>query len=218
MHARSRGALCALVLLVTLAACGGSPGSAESTAPATDQTTGPTTPQATPTPSPTLTVGTGTATAEPGEDSVSVPFPDVAAAATQEQSPGAMLTVRDIRVGAHDGYDRVVFELGGTGSPGWRVEYVGEAIDDPSGLPVELAGGAALQVVLLGMGYPMDTGVTEWAGGSVTLAGSTSVRQVVFRGTFEGQTQAFVGVADAGTPFRVFALTDPVRVVVDVRH
>ena len=218
MRSHSRGALCSLALVVTLAACSGSPGTVASSGPTTEQTAGTTTPQQTPTPSPTLTVGTGTATPEPGEDTGAVPFPDVAAAATQEPSSGAMLTVRDVRVGTHDGYDRVVFELGGTGSPGWRVEYVGEAVDDPSGQPVELAGGAALQVVLLGMGYPMDTGVTEWAGGPLTLPGSTSVRQVVFRGTFEGQAQAFVGVAAAGTPFRVFALADPVRVVVDVRH
>jgi len=37
----------------------------------------------------------------------------------------------------------------------------------------------------------------------------------VFDGTFEGTTAAFIGTA-ARTPFRVYALSNPTRIVVEV--
>ncbi|MGZ5400671.1 MAG: AMIN-like domain-containing (lipo)protein [Nocardioides sp.] len=37
-------------------------------------------------------------------------------------------------------------------------------------------------------------------------------------GVFEGEQQAFIGLTGVERPFRVRALADPVRVVVDVRH
>jgi hypothetical protein len=41
------------------------------------------------------------------------------------------------------------------------------------------------------------------------------VREVVWDSTFEGTSVAFVGTT-ARTPFRVYLLEDPVRVVVEV--
>nr|WP_241770029.1 hypothetical protein [Cellulosimicrobium sp. MM] len=124
----------------------------------------------------------------------------------------------DVRVGHHDGFDRVVFELGGTGTPGWRVEYVDQPTDDGKGDVVAVDGDAYLQVMISGSGYPMDTGVEEYAGPNPVRAGDDGeVEEVLLRGVFEGYTQAFVGVDDERRPFRVFSLEDPTRVVVDVR-
>jgi len=145
------------------------------------------------------------------------PFEGGTGQATAEPGGSAMLTVTDVRVGAHDGYDRVVFDLDGEGTPGWRVEYVDEALDDGSGNPVEVDGDAVLQVAITGTAMPMDSGVTEYSGDPVDGPG-TSVDQVVYRFVFEGITTAFVGVDGEPRPFRVFALEDPARVVVDVGH
>jgi hypothetical protein len=136
---------------------------------------------------------------------------------TEEASADASVTVSAIRIGGHDGFDRVVFEVGGTGTPGWDVRYVEAASSQGSGDPVDVAGDAVLQVTLTGAGYPYDTGVEEYAGGPLTGSDTSVVTEVVWDATFEGTSSAFVGTA-AQTPFRVYALTNPARVVVEVAH
>ncbi len=153
----------------------------------------------------------------PADDATApVAFPADTAADTADASDDAMLTVTDVRAGAHDGFDRVVFDLGGTGTPGWSVEYVDAAVDEGSGEPVDVDGDAVLQILITGTGMPMDTGVEEYSGAPVDLDGE-SVEQVVYRFVYEGRTAAFAGL-DEVKPFRVFALEDPARVVVDVQH
>jgi hypothetical protein len=143
-------------------------------------------------------------------------FPATAEPDTAEASAGASVTVRDIRVGRQDGFDRVVLEVGGTGTPGWDVRYVDAASSQGSGEPIDVAGDAVLQVTMTGAGYPYDTGVEEFsAAGPVTGAGTETVTEVVFDATFEGTTVAFVG-ARSRAPFRVYLLENPTRVVIDV--
>jgi hypothetical protein len=135
---------------------------------------------------------------------------------TATASADARVTVRAIRIGAHDGFDRVVFEVGGKGTPGWDVHYVDSAVSPGSGKPVPVRGGAVLQVSVTGAGYPYDTGVPEYAGkGPLTADGTKAVTEVVFGGTFEGTTSAFIGTT-ARTPFRVYRLGSPTRIVVEV--
>ena len=135
---------------------------------------------------------------------------------TGTASRDARVTVRAIRIGPHTGFDRVVFELGGTGTPGWDVRYVDAAVSPGSGKPVAVRGGAVLRVSVTGAGYPYDTGVTEYAGrGPLTAVGTHAVTEAVFDGTFEGTTSAFVGT-EARTPFRVYRLDSPARIVVEV--
>lgn len=130
------------------------------------------------------------------------------------------LSVTDVRVAAHDGYDRVVFDLDGTGSgkPGWRVEYVDRASDDGSGDAVAVDGDAILRVSLSGTAIPTDSGVEEFSGDRIEPADTDSIEEIVYRYWFEGYTTAFIGVDDAERPFRVFLLEEPMRVVVDVQH
>src|SRR5215212_5610157 len=158
-----------------------------------------------------------TADAAPTE-TVTVDAPDFVAnteADTEAASADAAVTVSAIRIGAHDGFDRVVFEVGGTGTPGWDVRYVDAASSQGSGDPVDVAGNAVLQVTVTGAGYPYDTGVEEYAGGPLTGSGTTAVTEVVWNATFEGTSLAFIGTT-AKNPFRVYALSDPARVVVEV--
>ena len=144
------------------------------------------------------------------------PFPGDTAADTAQPSAGAQVTVTAVRIGAHEGFDRVVFEFGGTGKPGWNVRYVDSAVAQGSGKPVHVTGDAVLQLSFSGAGYPYATGVTEYAGANpLAAAGTKAVTEMAFGGTFEGTTEAFIG-ARAKTPFRVYLLDSPVRVVVDV--
>ena len=162
---------------------------------------------------------TSPAAAGTGEDGTTdaPAFPADTGADTAEASADAAVTVSDIRIGAHDGFDRVVFEVGGTGTPGWDVRYVDAASSQGSGDPVDVAGQAILQVTLTGVRYPYETGVEEYAGPAVTGGGTSAVTEVVFDATFEGTSVAFVGTA-AKNSFRVYALDDPTRVVLEVAH
>ncbi|MEZ5150219.1 hypothetical protein ACFWDA_05160 [Rhodococcus zopfii] len=165
-------------------------------------------------PAPPASAGTIPTTTEPA---ASKNLPVDATDKTSPAEPGSKLTVTDIRTGTHDGFDRVVYELGGTGAPGWRVGYVDRAVQDGSGNEVEVAGGAILQVLIDGSAYPFDSGVDQYSGPQPVLAApGGSVVEVNGAGVFEGVTQSFIGIDNPGTPFSVYALTGPARLVIDV--
>jgi hypothetical protein len=152
------------------------------------------------------------------DEATAPPFAANAEPDTAEASPDAQVTVSDVRIGGREGFDRVVFEVGGEGRPGWDVQYVDQASSQGSGDPVEVAGEAVLQVTLTGVGYPYDTGVEEIpAGATLAVAGTTSVTELVYDATFEGTSVAFVGTT-ARAPFRVYLLEAPTRVVLEVAH
>jgi hypothetical protein len=217
---RSAAVLVALALAGPLAACGGDDGdertlvsgSASSSAEASPS-------QDVPTPSaaPVEPTAAPTSGGEP-QEAAPEDFPADVTADVQEDTSGGPLSVRDVRVAHHDGYDRVVFELAGRepGTAGWRVEYVDEPSQQGSGNPVEVGGAAALSVLVLGTGYPMDTGVEEPAADPALPGDLEVVEDVVLGSVYEGQYEAFVGTASR-QPFRVFRLSDPERVVIDVQ-
>jgi hypothetical protein len=210
-------AAAAAMLALTLAACSTDGGTDEDPTPtgtATSDAPSPTESSEPPAETPT---DDSTAPADESSDAP-VPFPANTEPDLADPSDGALLTVTDIRVGQHDGYDRAVLELGGTGTPGWRVEYVDRPVGDGKGDVVDVDGDAYLQVMISGSGYPMDTGVEEYSEPNPVEGGGDGViEEVRLLGVFEGYTQAFVGVDGEQRPFRVFALENPTRVVVDVR-
>jgi len=134
-----------------------------------------------------------------------------------------------VRVGQHPCYDRVVFDVNGPDAVGYSVRYVPLVQADGSGKPVPVAGGAALEVVVRASILGTDSqghrpgsrvpAVGEDLVAPSRVAGWSSVRQVAFAGSFEGQTTAAVGVRDR-LPFRVFVTTDRSyrHVVLDVSH
>jgi hypothetical protein len=67
-------------------------------------------------------------------------------------------TLVAVRAGRHAGFDRVVFEFRGPVPAARRVRYVGELVQDGSGEPVPLAGGASLEVVFQGANAHDDQG------------------------------------------------------------
>ena len=215
MTSGSRGALPALLALaLVLAGCGGDD---EQASPGTSSPA-----------SSSAADGSGTGDGTDGDsgeapadnpddgDDSGAPFPANTDPDTGEASADALVTVTDIRIGRHDGFDRVVFEADGTGTPGWDVRYVDAANSQGSGEDIAVEGGAILQVTLNGVGLPADTGVEEYSGPDrLTSADAEVVTEVVFDSTFEGTTVSFVGVTEE-TPFRAYLLEDPARVVLEV--
>lgn len=134
---------------------------------------------------------------------------------------GGQVAFTDVRVGRDGEVERVVWEFGGPGVPGWMVEYTTDPRQDGSGAPIPVTGAAALQVVITGVGIPTDVtlppGTTPYGAGPQILSpASTSVITGVFPGsTFEGQQLGVIGLQQQA-PFRVYRLQDPTRLVVEI--
>ena len=143
-----------------------------------------------------------------------MPFPADTARDT-EQPSGGQLDLVSIRVAPQQGYDRVVFELAGTGQPGWTVGYVDATRADASGDPVRVEGQAFLELGISNVDWTKPD--FKKIDAPALPAGLGVVRDVVSSVTFEAQYQAFIGTPKKA-PFRVTRLADPPRVVVDVRH
>lgn len=132
-------------------------------------------------------------------------------------SGDAGLTVTNIRIGHQPGFDRVVYDLGGTGTPGWIVQYADRAVQDGSGKPIDVAGKSILEVQILGSAYPFDSAVAPYAGPDPATEPSAPGIAGVYRNTvFEGTTQSFIGVNADRPGFIVTTLNNPTRLVIDV--
>lgn len=149
------------------------------------------------------------------DDATSPPFP--ADTSRDEAAPeGDPVVVTDIATGHHQTYDRTVFEVAGGGHAGWSTEYVDEAVAIGSAQPIEVDGNAILEINLTNTRYPSATELDTYEPGT-RFDGVHAIEEIYYGTTFEGSTQVVIGTA-AETPFRVFKLEDPNRVVVDVVH
>lgn len=134
-----------------------------------------------------------------------------------EASPGAALTVSGVRIGSQAGFDRVVYDLGGSGMPGWIVEYTGRAVQDGSGRELDVPGDSVLEVRITGSAYPFDSGVSPYAGPDpATDPAAPGIAGVTSPLVFEGVSQSFIGVTGRRPAFSVTALSNPTRLVVDI--
>lgn len=127
------------------------------------------------------------------------------------------------RIGQQTCYDRLVIDIAGTPAPGYIVRYT-EGLRQPgSGNPIPVSGGAVLTITALAPAYDGNGNMTvPWRAGTriANPAGFQTFRDVVFAGTFEGETTIGLGVR-ARLPFRVFTLAGPgsgTRLVIDVAH
>ena len=137
------------------------------------------------------------------------PFTVFAKAGPATTSGTAVL--EHVRVGRHQGFDRVVFEFR-AGTPAWSAKYVPQVIHDGSGLPVRLPGSAFIQVVF------RHTRVDRASAGTAPITRTPrfgSLVQVKESGDFEGVVSFGLGLRRK-VGFRGFRMTAPSRVVVDV--
>ncbi|MCX5043688.1 hypothetical protein OG921_10980 [Aldersonia sp. NBC_00410] len=159
---------------------------------------------------PAATAGTATTT-------TTEPIPADNADKSAEHTTDADLTVRDLRIGRQDGFDRVVYEFGGTGTPGYRASYVHSAVQDGSGKPIEVPGESILQVSITGTSYPFDSGIEPYSGANPLAEPSAEVVNAAYLGAvYEGVTRSVIGVRGAKPAYRISTLSNPTRLVVDI--
>lgn len=129
--------------------------------------------------------------------------------------PGQEIT--GVRIGVQEGFDRVVLDLTGKEPQlGWSASFQPEAIADPSGEPLEMEGEEFLEVSVAGIDWTRES-PKRYDGAAVMAGSATVVTQVNFGGLFEGRQQVIIGLK-SHTAYRVFALSGPARIVIDVRH
>jgi hypothetical protein len=141
-------------------------------------------------------------------------FPASTADDSGEQQRGATaetgddMLVTGLRLVPQNGYDRVIVDLNTHGISSWTARYT-EA-STPAGDPVAVAGDSFLRLGL----FTQNSSAEPVA---AVLGESGVVAEVRSTGALGGYQEVLIGVRGAPAPFRTFGLTDPGRIVVDIR-
>lgn len=218
---RLLGALGAASLLISGCGAGSDTVTQVTTTPGADGGTT-TTPPAPTTTDPSTGAGDETSPAAPGTTPAE-PAPTNTDPVTDPAGPTAPAAVlKNIRWADRGTYDRVVLDFSGSFG-GYTVQYVPELTEDPTGDPVPLAGGAVLAVVVQGatrnnaFQTSDTTPLSTYGGPDKVVPGLASVKEVADAGDFEAVLTFGIGV-DHTAGFKVFKLTGPDRLVIDVAH
>ena len=130
----------------------------------------------------------------------------------RSDDPAKALALTGMRAARHEGFARVVLEFSGEGTPGlWRAAWTEEAVEQGRGLPIQVEGEAVLDLVI--DGTPMTASESSYPSGTHTRAGDLDV---VSDGTFEDNTHVVIG-APTARQFQIGFISDPVRMVIDIR-
>lgn len=125
--------------------------------------------------------------------------------------------ITDVRVGTHDGYDRVVFEFA-AGLPDAVIEgALRPFYADPSGLEIDVAGTAFLKVTMHGASKVSPDGGVTYSGATDFEPGFDQLVQLVEGGDFEAVSTWYLGLNGGGC-IRVLTLAAPSRLVIDIEH
>ena len=137
--------------------------------------------------------------------------------ATEKQRADAPVAVlREVRAAEQQGFDRVVFEFEGSAVPGYRIGYQDRPVQCGSGEPVEVAGGAWLQVQLLPAQAHTEAGEPTVRERERRLD-LPVVKEIESTCDFEADVTWVLGI-DSRRAYRVQELASPARLVVDVGH
>lgn len=127
------------------------------------------------------------------------------------------VTLRDVRVGVNQGFDRLVLEFLGSDVPGYRVEYVDRPVRHcASGDAVSIAGDGLLAITLRGTQAHDERGEVTVSPRERRLQ-MPLVKEYEFTCDFEGEVQVVLGVASPNR-YRVTELQNPTRLIVDVQQ
>lgn len=114
-----------------------------------------------------------------------------------------------------DGIDRLSFQFSGA-APGYRAEAVPRVTAGPEGDVVEVSGDSFLQVSFSSTTPNAEGAIAEGVPTNTDLS-LPALRQIVLVYNVAGDVRFGVGVEGAAPTFRVVPLTDPTRLVLEVR-
>ncbi len=140
--------------------------------------------------------------------------PSTAATASAWREP----ELTAIRVAQYRAYDRAVFQFANR-IPRYSVSYVPTVLQDAKGTPVPLPGRSFLRMAF----HPasetgtVPAGPAQYSGPGVTSPYFPTLLQVSAAGNFEGHLSFGLGLSSRAG-YRVYTLTNPSRVVIDLPH
>lgn len=134
---------------------------------------------------------------------------------TRMQTPGASeLVIEDIRAGSHDGFDRLVVELSGAGTPNVLAGYTTDPRQQASGYPLVPAGSAYFDLIIQGVPWTMGLSEADLAKADPAGVAAGGITEIANGGVFEADAQYVVGL-NTRRPYHLYLLENPTRVVVD---
>jgi hypothetical protein len=207
----------AILLVLALAACGGgdsspSPGDepGDTASPSPAASTSATATAYASTSAPASEAPTSSPTGDVGE-SFTCDLPVV------DPGTAPIANIVDVRVGTHDGYDRLVFEFE-QGIPEFTLDRAEPPFsEDASGRPLEVDGESFLGLVMRGGTKQTDTGDSSYDGPTEFEPDFSALVHAVEAGDFERQSTWYLGLAEESC-VRVILLNGPPRLVIDVEH
>jgi hypothetical protein len=134
-----------------------------------------------------------------------------------EDASVAIANITDVRVGSHDGYDRVVFEFA-QGTPEMTLDRDAPPFThDPSGLPIDVRGESFLRMTMRGGSKQTDDNTSSYDGPVDFDPGLPALVDLIEGGDFERQSTWYFGLARESC-VRVILLENPSRIAIDIEH
>lgn len=153
----------------------------------------------------------------PGQSTVTTTLGSLTNTRTIQRTTGGEATLRTVRVGRHDSFDRIVFVFDGA-RPAYSVRYTGVATTGGAGAPIPAGGTTALQIDLAAHTVDMDAaGFPRTFDHAVLTPRHPTLRTLRYGNEFEARATFGAGLR-ARTGFRVLELTNPTRLAIDVAH
>ncbi len=148
--------------------------------------------------------------------------PVATASASTTATPGtdvARPTLTGVTAATGPCGDRVIFQVAGASSVGYRIGYADQLLGIGSGLPIDVQGTRVLVINLEVPAYD-DAGQATYdpkdPKNLVDVSALASVRQVAWAGSFEGHSLVGIGV-DTVRPYSVTVVPgQPTRVIVEI--
>jgi hypothetical protein len=167
--------------------------------------------------SPTPTVAPSSQDASPSAEPTDSLPPFVCSLPASVAATASRAQIHDIRVGTHDGYDRIVWEFE-SGVPAVTVEQTQPPfIADPSGLPLSVHGSSFLKIVMQGGTILTPDFAKSFTGPTSLMPVYPTLVELKSGGDFEGVSTWYVGLSGEAC-VRVFTLSGPDRLVMDLQH
>jgi hypothetical protein len=149
-----------------------------------------------------------------GLAAVAFGLPPFTTAPKSSPGSGGQAEVFGVVTGCHPTFDRFVIRAR-FGTPRYDVRYVKRIVADGSGRPVALLGTKRIRIVIRKARGHTQGGTNLLPRVRTPLC--PNLRQIKTTGDFEGVVSFGLGLRRK-TGFRVFRLTSPTRIVIDIAH